>query len=67
MRNYLPDKLKSTENREHFKSMLKDTPVIQTLFHLLRKHLLIAIRPKIYFFRKVMHNFITFLFGLLDC
>ena len=68
MWNYLPDKLKSTENREHFKSMLKRHTSYLNSISFAKETSLNHYKDKILFiFRKVMHSFIAFLFRLLGC
>ena len=66
MWNYLPDKLKSTDNREHFKSMLERNAsyLDSTSFANVTSFDHNKDKDFIYF-RTFMHSFIRFLFRLL--
>ena len=67
MWNYLPDKLKSTENREHLKSMLKRHASHLNSVSFAKEASLLIIRTKILFiFRKFIHSFRKFLFRLFS-
>ena len=68
MWNYLPDKLKSTDNREHFKSMLERNASYLGSTSFANVTSLITIRIKILLiFRTFMYSFIRFPFRLLGC
>ena len=59
--NYLPDKLKSAENREHFKSMLKRHTSYLNAISLAKETSFNHKKAKdLFISRKVMHSFITF-------